>query len=96
MSARRVEGRRGAGECQQDEPGEKSHLDKAPFDEVVPHPGPDQLPLGDQFSGMAGFEPRQGGHYVVSAEEEDVGGEVERGVEEGVESDETTEADEEA
>ena len=45
---------------------------------------------------MAGFDGGEGGGDVVSAEEEDVGGEVERGVEEGVEADEAAEADEEA
>ena len=43
---------------------------------------------------MSGFDGDEGGGDVVSAEEEDVGGEVERGVEEGVEADEAAEADE--
>ena len=45
---------------------------------------------------MAGAEAGEGGGDVVAGEEEDVGGEVERRVEEGVEADEAAEADEEA
>lgn len=44
---------------------------------------------------MAGAEAGDGGRHVVAGEEEDVGGEVERRVEEGIEPDEAAEADEE-
>ena len=45
---------------------------------------------------MSGVEAGEGGGDVVSGEEEDVGGEMEGCVEEGVEADEAAEADEEA
>ena len=38
------EGRRGAGEGEQDDPGEEADLDEAALVEVVPHGGPDGLP----------------------------------------------------
>lgn len=56
--------------------------------------GPDLLPLGEEFAGMAAAEAGECGGEIVAGEEEDVGSEVERRVEEGVETDEPTETDE--
>ena len=88
-------GGRGDGQSEQDEPSEETYLDEATFAEVVPDGGPDLLPLSDQLTGVAHFEGGEGGRQVVATEEEDVGGEVQRCVEEGVEADEATEADQE-
>jgi hypothetical protein len=79
----------------EDEPGEEADLDEAALEDVVNHAGPDDLPLGDEFAGMAGAETGEGGGDVVAGEEEDVGREMEGCVEEGVEAKEAAEADEE-
>jgi len=50
------EGGRGAGEGEQEEPGEEAYLDKSTFEDVIDHAGPDELPLGDDGSGMAAAE----------------------------------------
>src|ERR1700730_10312288 len=88
-------GGRGDGQSEQDKPGEETYLDEATFAEVVQDGGPDLLPLIDQLTGVAHFEGGEGGGQVVAAEEEDVGGEMQRCVEEGVEADKATEADQE-
>ena len=87
-------GWRGDGKQEEDEPGEESHLDETALAEIVEDRGPDLLPLGDEFAGMAGAEAVERGGKIVAGEEEDVGGKMEAGVEESVEADETAEADE--
>jgi hypothetical protein len=69
-------------------------LNEAAFEDVVVDGGPDGLPLSEEFAGMAGAEAGESGWEIVTGEEEDVSGEVERRVEEGVETDEPTEANE--
>jgi hypothetical protein len=68
---------------------------RAALAKVAEDAGPDVLPLRDEFAGMAGAEAGEGCGYVVAGEEEDVSGQVERRVEEGVETEEATKADEE-
>ncbi len=77
-------------------PGEEADLDEAALAEVVPDGGPDALGLGEESCRVAAAGGGEGGGEVVSGEEEDVGGEVEGRVEEGVEADEAAEADEPA
>ena len=89
-------GRRGGREQKQNEPGQKAHLDEAALEQVVDDGWPDDLPLRDDLAGMTGADTAEGCCDVVAGEEEDVGGEVERRVEEGVEADQATEADEKA
>ena len=86
-------GRRGDGEQEEDEPCEESHLNKAAFAEIVEDRGPDLLPLGDEFAGMAGAEAMERSGQIVAREKEDVGGEMQGGVEESVEANEAAEAD---
>src|SRR5271170_1487289 len=66
------EGRRGNGQGEKDEPREEADLDEAALERVVDHAGPDELPLCDDFAGMAGAQAGEGGDDVVSREEEDV------------------------
>ena len=56
--------------------------------------GPDELPLVGDDGEMAGLEACPGGGDVVAGEEEDVGCQVERRVEEGIEAEQAAEADE--
>jgi len=86
------EGRAGKGESEQDDPGKEADLDEATLSEIVPDGGPDEMPLGEELSGMAGGGGVEGAGEVVAGEEKDVRGEVEGGVEEGVEADQAAEA----
>ena len=84
----------GEGEGEEDDPGEEADLDEAALFEVVEYGGPDGSPLREDLAGMAVAGGRERGGDVVAGEEEDVGGQVEGGVEEGVEAEEAAEADE--
>src|SRR6266700_2029021 len=63
------EGWRGDGEGEEEEPGEESDLDEAALEDVVYHARPDDLPLRDEFAGMAGAEAGEGGGDVITGEE---------------------------
>ncbi len=88
------EGGRCDGKGEEDEPGEETDLDEAALEDVVPDGGPDVFPFGDDDAGVTFADAGEDGWEIVTGEEEDVGGEVKRCVEEGVETDEPTEADE--
>ena len=51
------DGRGGAGESQQNDPGEEADLDEPALAQVVEDAGPDEFPLGDEFrrGGLRGW-----------------------------------------
>jgi hypothetical protein len=62
--------------------------------EIVEHTGKDGVPLGEESTRVTGVETGERRHEIVAGVDEEVSGEVERGVEESVEAGQAVKRDE--